>query len=115
MTGPRTLTEYAIRYTQLGRNPTGGGIARKVHYRRTHRSTRIEDLAAVKAWQDDHKTVCPEIDAVVVTRIVTFGDWFVEEKPVANPVSYRGGPELDPASEDDYRAEQADYDAGTGP
>lgn len=32
------------------------------------------------------------------------------DRPVGRPVSWRGGPQLDPEAEDAYRAEQADYE-----
>lgn len=40
-------------------------------------------------------------------------EWVIPAELRPGP-SVRGGPELDPGSEDDYRAEQADYELGEG-
>lgn len=108
MTGPRVITEYAIRYSQLTADRTGAEPTREVKYRNTHRQTSAEDLAYVKFWQGAHPRACPEIDAVIVTRTLTYSEW--TEAP-ATP--YRGGPELDPGSEDAYADERRDYDPGS--
>lgn len=69
-----TVTEYGIRYTVIARTPTDRRLKRRIKYKLASRSTVAENLAAVRAWQETNP-LCPHVDAVIVTRTVTYGAW----------------------------------------
>lgn len=78
----RTLTEYAIRYTQLAQQVlTGRLFGRRTRFKLTPRRHAAEALARMRAWQE-RSPVCPEVDAVIVTRTVTVGEWVEQQADI---------------------------------
>ncbi|MGP3917631.1 hypothetical protein [Nonomuraea sp. 10N515B] len=78
-----TVTEYGIRYTQISRAPGDPRLKRRIKYKLCSPATAAEKLVEVRAWQEN-EPLCPVVDAVVVTRTVTYGAWTV-------PADARGG------------------------
>jgi hypothetical protein len=73
----RVVIEYGIRYTVIcGTVGQPALLQRRVKYRTcgVNRGHAMEKLLEVRSWQETNP-LCPEVDAVIVTRTVTVGHW----------------------------------------
>ncbi|MFB4273078.1 hypothetical protein [Nonomuraea sp. GTA35] len=69
-----TVIEYGIRYTEIGRVPGDHQLKRRTKYKPCSRHTAAMALQQVRAMQES-SPLCPEVDAVVVTRTLTYSSW----------------------------------------
>lgn len=72
-----TVIEYGIRYTVVcGTVAQPRQLARRVKHKTSGvtRAQAEKDLKRITAWQSANP-LCPQVDAVIVTRTVTYSDW----------------------------------------
>ncbi|MCP2364244.1 hypothetical protein HD597_011264 [Nonomuraea thailandensis] len=79
-----TVIEYGIRYTEIGRVAGDPKLKRRTKYKLCSLHTAARVLQQVRAMQEG-SPLCPEVDAAIVTRTLTFGPWTEQADQGAGP------------------------------
>ncbi|MGI5286586.1 hypothetical protein ACQEVF_25060 [Nonomuraea polychroma] len=80
----RTVIESGIRYTVLGRTATDRRLRPRIKFKLCNPAQAAAVLEELRAWQKD-SPLCPVVDAVVVTRTVTYSAWTEQPKQADSP------------------------------
>jgi hypothetical protein len=82
----RTVTEYAIRYSEIGCIPGDRRLRLRFKYRLCSRTTAVMRRQEIRAYQES-SPLCPKVDAVIVTRTLTYSAWSTQTAQAAQAAS----------------------------